>query len=153
MESDNRTQNRGTGHSLALWFPGEPKAVQSFRFTRGGGRYQPTKTAEWKAYIRASAISQLPAGWEVLTGAVSIEAAFTFALPKSAKKADRKLVECGEFLPKITRPDLTDNLFKGLIDALTGIVWRDDAQIHQVWGRKCYSGCAGIKLVIRRDYE
>ncbi|MGE4302198.1 MAG: RusA family crossover junction endodeoxyribonuclease [Victivallaceae bacterium] len=149
MKSDNRAQNRRTAGELALRFPGEPKAVQSFRFTRAGHKYQPVKTAEWKAYISASALAQLPAGWKILDRAISIEAEFLFTLPKNAKKADREMLGRGEFLPKTTRPDLTDNLFKGLIDALTGIVWRDDALIHQVSGRKCYSTVPEIKLIAR----
>jgi crossover junction endodeoxyribonuclease RusA len=50
---------------------------------------------------------------------LSIEASFFFDKPKSAKKSLRY---------KITKPDV-DKLVRGLFDALTGIVFRDDAQI------------------------
>lgn len=50
---------------------------------------------------------------------LSIEAVFFFEKPKSAKKS---------LLCKITKPDL-DKLLRGLLDSLTGIVFRDDAQI------------------------
>ena len=48
-----------------------------------------------------------------------VEASFFFGKPKSAKKSLRH---------KITKPDI-DKLLRGLCDALSGIVFRDDSQI------------------------
>ena len=118
---------------LTLEFPGEPKAVQSFRFTRGGHRYQPGEVVDWKNYIKLSATQQLPEGFKPFTGPVEIiEARFVFAPLKSWSKKKLALLEGGATIYKITKPDLTDNLFKGLIDALAGVVWQADQQVCKV---------------------
>lgn len=139
--------------TLYFTFPGEPKAVQSFRFANIGGfarKYQPKETVEWKNWIKLQAMSQLPRGWKVCHGAAVVSAMFCFTLPKSANKGDRDMVAAGIPVLKITRPDLTDNLFKGLIDALTGIVWHDDAQIAGVErSYKVYSVDPRIELEVR----
>jgi len=57
---------------------------------------------------------------------LSIKALFFFEKPRSAKKSLRH---------KITKPD-ADKLLRGLLDSLTGIVFRDDAQITTCYVRK-----------------
>ena len=37
---------------FSIFIPGQPKAVQSFRFTRKGRKYQPKEVVEWKTYIK-----------------------------------------------------------------------------------------------------
>lgn len=119
--------------TVKLVFPGEPRAIQSVRSCVVGGHarhFQPKRNEDWKSYIRVSAQSQLPEGWRPADGPVEIaRARFLFAPPKSLKKRDRLVLESGALLPKTTRPDLHDNLFKGLMDALSGIVFADDARI------------------------
>ena len=43
-----------------------------------------------------------------------------------------KRIEEGGLIYKTSRPDLQDNLCKGLFDALSGIVFKDDSQIVKV---------------------
>ena len=38
-------------------------------------------------------------------------------------------IEAGEIVYKATKPDLTDNLNKGVFDALQGIIYANDSQI------------------------
>lgn len=67
---------------------------------------------------------------EPFKGAVKIKRAlFVFPAVKSLRKADRLYIEDGGYILKTTKPDLTDNLFKGLIDSLAGIVYEQDQQI------------------------
>ena len=136
--------------NLYFEFPGEPKAVQSMKVALAGKfirKYQPKETVEWKNYIKLQALRQLPGGFFCLDTPCVISASFCFSLPKSARKRDRICVEDGIDIPKATRPDLTDNLFKGLIDALTGVVWKDDAQIVGVINSyKLYSARPRIEL-------
>lgn len=40
-----------------------------------------------------------------------------------------KAIEAGELVYKATKPDLTDNLNKGVFDALQGIIYANDSQI------------------------
>jgi len=118
---------------LKFIFPGEPKAIQSMK-VRGMGnyvhKYQPTKNTEWKAYIRMMALQQIPKGFTLWDSYVIIKRAlFVFTQPKRLKSSEKKAIEQGHYVLKNTKPDLTDNLYKGLIDALTGIVYTDDARI------------------------
>ena len=135
--------------NVRIYIPGEPKSVQSVRFTRQGFRYQPKEVREWKAYVSMMASTCLPQGFVPYQGGVTIiKAIFAFALPKSAKKGIRKMVAEGLWVPKTSRPDLMDNLFKGVMDALTGIVWIDDSQIcHAGEVRKIYTLEPHIEII------
>jgi Holliday junction resolvase RusA-like endonuclease len=66
------------------------------------------------------------AGAELTEGPVEVAVTFYFARPKSLKKAVTE---------KTTKPDL-DKLLRGLLDSLTGIVYRDDAQVVRSAQRK-----------------
>ena len=130
--------------TISLIFNGEPKAVQSVRFAKIGNfmrKYQPVKVTEWKNWIRLQAQSQLSqiAGFKPFQGAVGVEVDFVFSLPKSAPKREKQLLNYpGCTLWKVKRPDLGDNLFKGMADALTETVWLDDSQIVEIHSRKIY---------------
>jgi len=138
--------------SITLSFPGEPRAVQSVRFARIGSfirKYQPKKNEDWKSYIRVSASSQLPAGFEMFCDCpIRARVHFIFSPLKSFCKADRLQIESGGLIRKWTKPDLMDNLAKGLCDALSGIVYADDAIIASGSTVKYYSRTPGIIITI-----
>lgn len=118
---------------MKLIFQGEPKAVQSARFCKIGNfmrSYQPKQVVEWKNYIKFSAMSQLPEGYQAMNAGVYVKnISFIFTPLKSFSKRVKARIDAGELLLKTTKPDLTDNLAKGLIDALKGVVFADDSQI------------------------
>ena len=127
---------------MKLYFQilGIPFAKQSFRFAQLKNKsgksfmvkYQPKKVHEGEKNIRAQIIDQLPSHFIPWTGAVKINhAIFEFPILKSMSKKDK--LECQEHLVyKTTKPDLMDNLMKGLFDAMKGIVFSDDSQICQM---------------------
>lgn len=134
-----------------FYFPGEPKAIQSVRAASIGGHiktYQPKENREWKGSIRVMAFQALPADFELLDGAVSVRLTFCFLPPKSWSRRKRLDLTQGRKFYKTTKPDLTDNLCKGLIDSLTGIVWTDDARICKVESEKIYAEKPGISVVV-----
>lgn len=136
---------------LELFFPGQPRAIQSCRFANRGGfvqRYQPKANTDWKGYIRLRALDQLPDTWSLLDCPIGITAAFCFSPPLSTRKRDLQAMKDGATMYKTTKPDLTDNLCKGLIDALTGVVWRDDALICRVETVKRFDFMPGIQLTV-----
>lgn len=136
---------------LKLVFPGEPRAIQSVRFAKRGNfvtKYQPKANTDWKVYIKLLAMEQLPENWHVLTGAIGVRLRFRFSPLKSMSKRERSALAAGELRYKVTKPDLTDNLCKGVIDALTGIVWRDDALICRVESLKCYADKPEIEIQV-----
>lgn len=114
---------------IKLVLDGIPKAVQSFRFTKQGRRYQPKETIDWKNFIKLQTLQQLPDDFEMYKGAIALDVEFDFPPLKSWPKKKLNILENGGLIYKTSRPDLQDNLMKGMSDALTGIVWKDDAQI------------------------
>lgn len=50
-------------------------------------------------------------------------------------------------LDRRTRPD-TDNYIKGILDALNGIVVKDDSQIVNIVAQKFYSDTPRIEVVV-----
>jgi Holliday junction resolvase RusA-like endonuclease len=57
---------------------------------------------------------------------IRVEASFYFTRPKSVKK---------NIVHKTTRSDL-DKYARGLLDAMSGTVYADDAQVSQLWVNK-----------------
>ena len=128
---------------LAFLFFGRPQAVQSFRFARtpfGMRKFQPQAVVDWKNRIRLEAVAQLPLRFAPFADTpLRIEVEYLFSPPKSLPKHDFVAIQQGRVFFKTTRPDLADNLNKGLLDALTGIVWKDDSVIVEVYARKVYT--------------
>ena len=118
--------------SINLIFPGEPRAIQSVRVCIRGAHamhYQPKKNEDWKSYIRVSAQSQLPKDWTMIIGPVAIgRVLFLFSPIKGLSKSERMSIDAGRIVLKDTKPDMNDNLFKGLMDALEGIVYINDSR-------------------------
>ena len=85
---------------------GEPVPKQSYRAVKGGG-YTDPRVKAWQAAVAWFAREAM-AGCEPLTGSVTVY--LDFGLGNSR------------------RVDL-DNLSKGVLDALNGIVFKDDSQV------------------------
>jgi len=137
--------------TLSFTILGVPFAKQSFRFTRTGHKYQPAKVINNEQNVRLQVINQLPKPFKPFSKQIEVlYITFVFPAPKSLKKADRIKIESGELIPKTTRPDATDNLIKGTIDAMKGIVFTDDSiiwrmnNISKVYGQ---TPCIMIEMI------
>jgi crossover junction endodeoxyribonuclease RusA len=51
--------------------------------------------------------------------------------------------------PAHVKPPDVDKLLRAVFDALTGIVWDDDAQVTKVEATKCFAGEPGVWLEVR----
>lgn len=119
---------------LKLLILGEPKPKQSFRFSVIGGhvrKYQKAEVKQNEYNIQNAVLRQLPEGFMPIGSAIKItKLHYIFTPVKSLKAVDRKRISNGfSDVPKATKPDLTDNLAKGLMDSLQGIVFLNDSQI------------------------
>lgn len=87
---------------------------------------------------------------ELLHGALKVEFAFTMPRPKSHYRAGKYAGELKPNAPKypITRPDRT-KLIRSTEDALTGVIWRDDAQIVGGEPTKLYGDKPGVLITIQ----
>ncbi len=97
-----------------------------------------------KSWQHAVAYEATRAGATVLEDAVAITVIFRFVRPASvpAKSRPRHIV----------KPDL-DKLVRAVLDGLTGIAFRDDAQVTHVNAYKQYGESAGADIaVMATDY-
>lgn len=85
---------------------------------------------QWESKIASAA--QAKADGMLLVGAVSVQIAFYLSRPQSMPKKVRLHTK---------RPDL-DKLIRGGTDALTGVLYKDDAQIVSIVASKHYTATA-----------
>lgn len=125
---------------IELKFELKPLAKQSFKTTKTCHSYQPKDIVDFKNAVRWLAKKQLP-DIQQSASAFHVELIFVFRRPESTKKALKQQAdELNYLLVKSTKPDL-DNLEKAIYDALSGIVYVNDAQVCQhmttkAWGKR-----------------
>lgn len=94
------------------------------------------KSKEWRTDVKRAA-SEAMNGRMMLEGALSL--CVVFLLPRPKGHFGKRGLRASAPSYPVTKPDAT-KLLRSTEDALTGIVWRDDAQIiHQIV-RKEYAG-------------
>ena len=80
---------------------------------------------DWRNLVSVAARESMQ-GLPPVEGAVEVEATFWLARPKSVKRT----------LPTV-KPDV-DKLIRGCLDAMTSVVFADDAQVTRVAAQKRY---------------
>ena len=94
---------------------------------------------QWQRLIAAAARSALDALPEpdrrMLPGGVRCE--IRYYLPRPTRYTTRKYRN-GYVVPHTTRPDL-DKLTRGIFDAMTHVIWHDDAQVVELVTTKQYA--------------
>lgn len=112
-----------------------------------GGLYHKARPAlmDWRQAIATEARAAMGSR-ALLDGPVVIRARFTWPRPKSHFSSSGGLRPSAPF-GKTTPPDL-DKVGRALMDALTGVVYRDDAQVIRLDASKSYSSAPGVELVI-----
>lgn len=98
--------------------------------------------AEWRKQV-AQAAGEAMEGRPLLEGPLVLTVSFAVPRPRS-HYGRRGLRPSAPVLPT-TRPDLT-KLLRAVEDALTGIVWRDDAQVVFQQASKCYDEPARVVI-------
>jgi len=121
-----------------------PIAKQRPRFGRGKV-YTPMKTKIWEKTVASIAkISMI--GKDVFNGAVSVDILVqqhpTLSWPQW--KYDAAL---SGYIAHTAKPDI-DNVAKGILDAMNGIVYVDDSQIRRLSVNKQYGLCNLVKIEI-----
>lgn len=133
---------------IILKFDVKPMAKQSFRTTRTGQKYLDASVIKYRKAIRNMAIAQMRnQKAEKIEGAVNMNIIYAFRRPQSLSKKERNEIDNGKIVPKTTKPDI-DNLTKAILDALNGIVWKDDAQVTQIKIQKVWSSKDQIEVEI-----
>ena len=125
--------------------PIRPKPKQRPRFSMGH-TYTPKETQEYEKSIRNVVKEQMTeryAKWAY------IKMDFNYALPKSATKKQKQMVDIAPVI-HTKRPDL-DNLQKSVLDALNGILWEDDAIVWAIVAQKHYDKADHILIQIEGE--
>lgn len=111
---------------------GQPQPQGSARaFVRGGRAHITTanpKLHNWRDVVGWSAREAMASRPLVDEGPIWVMATFILTRPKSAPKSR---------VCPTTKPDV-DKLSRGLLDALTGVCWRDDSQVVGLMVAKRY---------------
>ena len=142
---------------LTLVLQGQPLAKQSVRKGRNihTGKdiyYQPKKTKKRMQDYKYQINSQLPKDFEMYTEKVYIEKMeFMFEPLAAHKKVKYKMnhIKAGGTFEKTTKPDLSDNLKKLVLDSMSDLVFKDDALICRENNvTKCYGSEGKITIVL-----
>lgn len=116
---------------FAATVPGLPGPQGSKRHLGGGVMVESSaKVKPWRQDVKYRALAVVGGAWVLLDGPLLVAMTFTFARPKFHYRtgANRHLLRDGAPVRPTTYPDLS-KIVRSTEDALTGVVWKDDAQI------------------------
>lgn len=135
---------------------GIPQPKQSARFyaVKKGNKafvksYQKESVIQNERNFAFDVKNQLPDGFKPFAGAVRVDVLFVFPPLKSFSKSKINALKENEIIYKTTKPDLQDNLMKGVIDAIEGIVFLNDSQICEVYSKKIYGLIPRIEMTFK----
>src|SRR5690625_2830996 len=132
---------------ISFTIPGKPVAQGRPRAARRGNKimmYDPKPSKDYKEYVAKIAKEYAPE--EPTEAALGVQMKIYREIPKSTTKKDRKLINEGLKRP-VVRPD-TDNYTKAILDALNGIIYKDDSQIVDLKASKYYSDDPRVEIKI-----
>ena len=129
----------------------QPKQSTRFRVQKFGNKnfvktYQTKEVIQNERNIAFDAKSQLPEGFIPFTKALKAKVLYVFPPLKGFTKAKLNALTAGSKIYKDTKPDLQDNLNKGLFDALEGIIYIKDSLICKVECEKIYGHTPRIEI-------
>lgn len=115
--------------------PGKPVGKGRPRVTRNG-TYTPKKTKDYQKLVATIAESEMD-NYFVHDEPLIATILCYYPIPKNMPKYKLQLIQDGKLYP-IVKPDL-DNVAKAILDALNGIVYKDDNQVVELHIKKLYS--------------
>lgn len=145
-------------NTLSFWISGVPvgkgsmKAFYVKKLNRAVITHDNKRTKPWQSLVSLTASEEaMKQGWELVeSNAILIRMTFNLQRPKghygSGKNADKLKPSAPQENTKA--PDV-DKLARLMLDAFTGILWRDDSQVVTLQARKCYThGMPGVSVEV-----
>lgn len=145
-------------NEIRFFVAGKPQPAGSkraFPFKRKDGKLgvavsdDNPRAVDWKAVIAHQALHH--AGWqELLTGPIELRLIFHVARPAGHFGSGKNsgIVKASAPPRPTTKPDVL-KLARGVEDALTNVLWRDDAQIVDEHLHKVYSATPGVEIIVK----
>jgi crossover junction endodeoxyribonuclease RusA len=119
----------------------------------GGGRYRAVednaaRLRVWRAAV-ADVAGQAMAGRPLLAGPLCLVADFLYPRPRSHYGTGRNVGRLKPHAPtyKASAPDV-DKTVRAICDALSGVVFRDDAQVAELRVRKLWAEQARCEIAV-----
>lgn len=133
---------------MTFFVPGRPRGKGRPRFTRTGHTYTDEATRRYEEHIRWHYMSQPHAIRYDAGTAVSVHCNVCVPVPISWPRKRREEALMGCEYPQ-AKPDI-DNVFKAVLDALTGLAWDDDKQVAVIVGTKRFveRGNEGLQITL-----
>lgn len=134
-----------------MTIPGRPEAKGSLRVGKHGQLFSANpRLKAWQQRV-AIAVAAQRGSKPLLEGPVALVADFCFDRPPSHFTKTGNLRKGAPLAPG--RPDL-DKLVRGLLDGLTGVLFKDDAQVCELDVAKRYYPTPGVLLYVSEpDYK
>lgn len=129
----------------------QPKQSARFRIQKFGNKtfvksYQKKEVVQNEMNLALDVKSQLSPDFVPFDCALKAKVLYVFPPLKGFSKAKLNALSAGTKIYKDTKPDLQDNLNKGLFDALEGIVYIKDSLICKVECEKIYGLVPRIEI-------
>lgn len=132
--------------SMSAFVVGKKDGPKRAVVAQGGSRQSRNDLARYRGDLREEAQKSMR-DRPPLRGPVDIEITFLFERPKAHYGTGRNSEVVKDSAPrhKTSAPDL-DKLVRSVLDALTGVVFEDDAQIVRLITAKSYYKKAGTRV-------
>jgi Holliday junction resolvase RusA-like endonuclease len=110
------------------------------------------KSKDWKTDVKRAAIHHYRG--DLWTCPISLTLRFIVTRPKGHYGTGKNAHLLRDSAPPfpLSKPDTT-KLVRGVEDALTSIVWKDDAQVVTQRATKRYGDAPGVQVIIREEGE
>jgi Holliday junction resolvase RusA-like endonuclease len=126
---------------VTIAFSVEGKPIQQGSMRAFNNRIVHNKTKELMGWRSKVAQAAHTAGCLPIDGAITISMRFRYLRPKSVTRVQ----------PTVP-PDL-DKQIRSILDALTGIAYKDDSQVVSITATKEYQGSQGVDIVITGGFD
>jgi crossover junction endodeoxyribonuclease RusA len=130
--------------AFTVWgLPATAGSKRAFPFQRANGElgvnvtHDSKKSKPWMAAVAAAAREEYSG--DLLRGAITLHVVFVLPRPKGHFRTGKRFGELRPTAPIVpaVKPDVS-KMLRAIEDALTGVMWKDDAQIHKVVAEKIY---------------
>jgi Holliday junction resolvase RusA-like endonuclease len=133
--------------TIKIETPPVPKGRPRFRsFGKFVSTYTDKKTKDYESLVSKESKTAMGSS-DPIEGPVDVFIYFSMPIPTSySKKRSEACLNGSEMHTK--KPDI-DNLIKGVLDGMNGVVYRDDTQIVNLHSTKRYSTIGMVEIMVR----